>query len=248
MNYLNTSWLGHFVKVPKGQFSMGNSSAYTSLFEKKLIERPQARKVHTVAVTQEIAVLETPVTNSMFQHYLKAQPESLNEMEFSFIANKAYFSDYYFKNKSEKSLKDKIEWQSKNLLNYINKAENSNLPVVGVDYFTCINYCHWLSSKLNCKVRLLTEAEWEYCARAGTDTIFSWGNEISPVAKHAWFFDNAKLNIKMVKQLAPNNWGLYDMTGNVWEWCADKYSQKFYDYSNKKDPKSTHGNCKRYVI
>ena len=51
-----------------------------------------------------------------------------------------------------------------------------------------------------------------------------------------------------VKSFSPNGYGLFDMAGNVWEWCEDKYSQKFYHHSQETNPISTHGNCKRYVI
>ncbi|MFK5892673.1 MAG: SUMF1/EgtB/PvdO family nonheme iron enzyme [Pseudomonadota bacterium] len=240
--------LGHFIIVPHGQFLMGNNSSYKSLYGKKLIERPQARNVHNVEITKDIAVLESPVTNAMFQVYAKDNLKSLGKIEFNFIANKIDFSEFHFKNKSEKLIKKNINWQSTNLINLINKNENNNLPVIGVGYFECLNYCNWLTDRLKCKVRLLTEAEWEYCARAGKKTIYHWGDKIASADQYAWFFDNSELKIQPVKRLAPNDWRLYDMTGNVWEWCADKYSQNFYNYSNKTDPISTHGNCKRYVI
>lgn len=248
MSNISTSLLGHFIRVPSGQFSMGNSRSYKDLYGKNLIERPQARNTHIVEITKDIIVLETPVTNKMFQTYTREHSESVRKIQFSFIANKRYFSDFYFKDKQEKLIKDKIIWQSRNLINDINKAENSNFPVVGVGYFECLNYCSWLSNKLKCKVRLLTEAEWEYCARAGTNTIFHWGDKIAAASKFAWFFDNSELEIKTVKKLSPNDWGFYDISGNVWEWCQDKYSQQFYKYSDKTNPISTHGNCKKYVI
>jgi formylglycine-generating enzyme required for sulfatase activity len=75
----------------------------------------------------------------------------------------------------------------------------------------------------NERIRLPSEAEWEYCCRAGTTTAWSFGDDVKELGKYAWFKDNsAKEDPPVGKKLA-NPWGLYDMHGYVWEWCADAW-------------------------
>jgi len=85
------------------------------------------------------------------------------------------------------------------------------------------------------KYRLPTEAEWEYACRAGTTTAFSFGDEVDQIGAYAWYKDNSELQTHSVGQKSPNPWGLYDMHGNVLEWCQDWYG--YYSSSQITDPK-----------
>ena len=77
-------------------------------------------------------------------------------------------------------------------------------------------------------LRLPTEAEWEYCCRAGTTTIFPWGDDVGRMDYYAWYDGNSDKKTHPVGQKQPNDWGLYDFTGQVWEWCQDVYDAEMY--------------------
>ncbi len=84
--------------------------------------------------------------------------------------------------------------------------------------------------------RLPTEAEWEYAAHAGTEGPYEFGQP-DKLRQHAWFSENADQKTHPVGQKKPNRWGLYDLYGNVSEWCEDVYSPTYYKESPPADPK-----------
>ena len=134
-------------------------------------------------------------------------------------------------------------------------AGDSDAPVTNVSAQDAMRFCNKLSiaeglspcyddETLVCDYtlngyRLPTEAEWEFACKSGTDTLFNTGNSETDLANAGWYLGNSGDKPRPVAQKKPNAFGLYDMHGNVWEWCRDWYDEKFYAKAKNINPENT---------
>jgi len=107
-------------------------------------------------------------------------------------------------------------------------GKQGGFPANSMSQFAAIMYCRWLYQKTAIFYRLPSEAEWEYACRAGTNTVYYFGNDASKLGDYAWYSENSNDKFQKVGQKLPNAWGLYDMLGNVMEWTLDHYTDNYY--------------------
>ncbi len=127
-----------------------------------------------------------------------------------------------------------------------NRPGDPALPVTRVSWRQALEFCNRASARAGPRpayvrmgegwrwdpsadgLRLPTEAEWEYACRAGTTTRWSCGDDPAALADHAWYYENARGQVQLVRGRRPNPWELHDLHGNVWEWCWDVYEPGAY--------------------
>ena len=125
-------------------------------------------------------------------------------------------------------------------------AQTDDDPVVNVSWNDATAFCVWLSKKQE-EVQLVlpSEAQWEYACRAGTTTYWHSGDDRALLRQSAWSVDNSGDKTHPVGQLEASAWGLYDMHGNVREWCEDLYGKDYYGKSSTDDPQGPSSGSRR---
>lgn len=208
----------NFVSVPPGCFPMGNT------FEDSYhTEMP----VHEVCLSS-FSISSFPVTRREFE---------------KFVAETGYRTD------AEKSggcyTYDSNSWKKDPTASWRKPGfqQESDHPVVCVSWNDTYAYTDWITRKNNRIYRLPTEAEWEYAARSGgKQERFAGGDDVD---KLAWYASNSDNRTHPVGRKQPNGLGLYDMSGNVWQWTEDWYDRRYYRESPRNNPKGPKSGTKR---
>jgi len=155
---------------------------------------------HKVTIAKSFYIGKTEVTNARYRKFVEADGYDGKP-----DTDPAY--DLYL-----------LHWSGKSLM-----SKEDALPVVWVSWKNAKAFCEWAG------LALPSEAQWEYACRAGTSTLYYNGDEVQGFDDIGWGLTNSEALTHPVAQKKPNAWGLYDMLGNVWEWCEDDYVYKYDD-------------------
>jgi formylglycine-generating enzyme required for sulfatase activity len=218
--------------IPAGSFVMGDEAGLDD-------ERP----VHEVTISRSFYLGRYEVTVGQFRRFVEATGYTTDAERGSGF--KGAFG--WDRDAMQFRMDEKYSWRSTGFI------QSDLHPVVNVSWNDAMEFCRWLGRVDGKPYRLPTEAEWEYACRAGTTTRYSYGDdpEGAPAAANvadAAFtaqFPELKGLIKAgdgdaytspVGSFAPNRFGVYDMHGNAWEWCADWFDAEYYAKSPPNDP------------
>jgi formylglycine-generating enzyme required for sulfatase activity len=207
------------VFIQKGSFMMGSENGDSD-------EKP----VHKVNIQKDFYIGKYEVTVGEFRKFI---------------------DDTYYKTDADKKgycWTWNGEWKKITGANWKNPgfSQTEQNPVACVSWNDAKEYTKWLSQKTGDRYRLPSESEWEYVARAGTKSKYSFGDDSRELKKYAWYYSNSGDKTHKVGLLEANPWGVYDMHGNVWEWCEDSYSS-YENHSKNETPTISKSNNKKVL-
>jgi serine/threonine-protein kinase PpkA len=192
-----------FMQIPSGCFKMGSNVGDDN-------ERP----VHQVCV-EEFFLGKYEVTVRQFRKFIEAT-------NYHTDAEKNGGSEIWTGNKWERIAG--VDWQRSS---DGKSAAKDNHPVVHISWDDADAFRKWMCQQSGKNYRLPSEAEWEYAAKGGEQHDYSGTNSENMIWKYAWYWENSSGLTQPVGQKFPNPYGLYDMTGNVWEWVQDEYHTSY---------------------
>ncbi|GHT35372.1 hypothetical protein FACS189427_04500 [Planctomycetales bacterium] len=199
-------------RIPTGRFYMGSHDSDEFLRNN---EHPQ----HRVQITKSIFAGVYLVTQKEFLEIMEYNPSISTEQENCPVDGVGWYSAAEFCNKMSEAEELPPYYE----LSQVKYRSNNSIESAEV------------SVKGGCGYRLLTEAEWEYVCRAGSITPWCFGDQVVDVPNYAWYFDNSLGETHPVGERKPNAWGLFDMHGNVMEWCFDWYGEFYYQQCGEEE-------------
>lgn len=218
-----------FIRVPAGEFRMGSGDA-RFLGERAFSEQP----IHLVRIHRDFAMGRFEVTVGQFRQFATATGFRTEAERDGMGCNELEIATGHVRRNPERN------WRNPGF------EQNDRHPVVCISAEDAMAFCDWLGKQDEHTYRLPTEAEWEYCCRAGTQTRYYTGDlpeslegtaniadqslqgHVPLVASWAVTWSDQFAFTAPVGSLTPNPWGLHDMLGNVGEWCSDWYAAGYY--------------------
>ncbi len=247
------------ILIPPGEFLMGSSDEQIKLASKIAEETQEPslkgriaeeRPQHSVRITKPFRLGTHEVTIGQFAKFVEQTKYKTQAEEFGGNSEAG-------KPQEVKPDNLKVTWRTPG------HAVTNDSPATQVNWNDAVAFCNWLSvqEKLDTcyqrsgdtwtllananGYRLPTEAEWEYSCRAGTTTQFWFGDDWKNMDQFGWSKNNASGRPQSVGLRPANPFGLYDIHGNVWEWCHDGYDSKWYEKSPQNDPVGSSGTSRR---
>jgi sulfatase modifying factor 1 len=225
-----------FVEIPAGTFQMGIADGH-EIGPQCYSERPR----HLVTISRAFRLSRHEVTVGQFRRFV-AETGYQTEAEQSGRGCNGL-------NLSNGAVERRPDW----IWRSAGFDQTDQHPVVCVSWADAVAFCEWLSQHESARYRLPTEAEWEYACRAGTQTLLSTGDELQSLKGHANSGEQSLRNVFALAQgvpdwddgysftapvglFHPNAFGLFDMHGNVGEWCSDWFDPQYYYMSDDVDP------------
>lgn len=196
------------ISIPEGTFMMGSTNG-----------RPEEAPPHEVSVSS-FWMMKYPMTQREYKALMKVNPGNFQQHVDNPVQNVSWFDAVRCCNK----------WSERDRLTPVYRLEGESPD--GSDEETVV-YTDFAANGY----RLPTEAEWEYACRAGSTTDFHWGDSPDEWDRYAWHDRNSDDRVHVVGMRKPNRWGLYDMTGQVFEWCNDWFDADYYEFAEPLNPR-----------